>query len=134
MNIITDDRKKMVDIGGSDILYALYSTAYIRIEDNKKTCVEKALDFLETGSCAKGLLETAKQVNLIRDMLSQVSPDKMVYDKNDIKKKAPWGNNISPVITSCANYFTTADGKDLFSELVEILVYAHYTGNSVKSI
>ncbi len=133
MVIISEDNKKTVDIGRRDILFALYSTADCRLSGKSKKRVEKGLSFLEKGVCScDEALETARQINLIRDELSSVSPDKMVYDKNDSKKEAPWGKKISPVITSCGNYFTTADGKDLFSSIVELLVYADVAKVSVE--
>ena len=124
MIIISEDSKKVVDIGSRDILYALYSTVYMQLGIAKRK-VLLGLAFLETGVCAdENALETARQLNLIRDELSKFAPGKMVYNKNEPKKVAPWGKNISPVITSCGNYFTTADGKNLISELIELFVYA----------
>lgn len=69
-------------------------------------------------------METARQFNLIRDELSRYAPEKAVYDFRDLKKKAPWNNNLSSVITSCANLYTTTDGQDLLYEIVSILCYA----------
>lgn len=132
MVIISEDNKKFVDVGKSDILYALFSTADARLGMGRRK-VSLGLAFLETGNCeVKDALETARQLNLIRDELSKFSPDKMVYSKKDPKKAAPWGKSISPIITSCSNYFTTADGKDLLSELVGLLVYADLKKKSVS--
>lgn len=41
-----------------------------------------------------------------------------------IEKTVPWKGKLSPVITACANLYTTADGKDLLLEVVCILSYA----------
>ena len=43
---------------------------------------------------------------------------------NDKSKLPPWKDHISDQITSLANYFVTADGKDLFDELISLLQYA----------
>ena len=66
----------------------------------------------------------AREMNLIHDMLSKFPPQQAVWDCNDLTKKAPWEGNLSPVVTSCSNLYTTADGEDLFYKLVSILYYA----------
>jgi len=124
MRLITSDGKRSVDIGGSDIWFSVYSTSLALIGSKKKK-VAKAIAFMETGKAdGNEGYEIAKQFNLIRDELSQYPPEKAVYDINDKKKKAPWVGNLSPVITSCGNLYTTADGQDLFFEVVSIFVYA----------
>lgn len=124
MRIITKDGKRVVDIGDSDIWMAVYSTAVDAFGIGKRK-VSKALQFMKDGSCKwQDGYETARQFNLIRDELARISPEKVVYDINDRKRKAPWAGNISPVITSCANLFTTSEGQDLLFEVVSILCYA----------
>ena len=92
-----------------------------------------AIQFLEAGFCSsQKAMETARQFNLVRDMLSQYPPEKLVYDIKDPNGPAPWDNNISSVVTSCANFYTTADGEDLLYEIVSILCYAGITGESVS--
>lgn len=124
MRIISDDGNRSVDIGASDIWHALYSTA-VSVFGKQSRKVDKALEFMRQGICkCDAGYETARQFNLIRDELSKISPKKLVYDINDTSKQAPWGDRISPVITSCGNLFTTANGEDLIYEIVSILVYA----------
>ena len=125
MIIQSSDSVKTVDVGTKDIFYSLYSTIKVRLEllDD----IEIAIKFMDCGICNYGdALECARQFNLIRDRLSQISPKDAVYDLNDLTKKAPWVDNISPTVTSCANLFTTSDGRDLLFEIVSILTYAHY--------
>ena len=81
----------------------------------KKKDIALALEFIEKGKCdGKDGYEIARQFNLIRDEFAKISPDKLVYDINNKDKKAPWTGKLSPVITSCANLYTTADGFDFF--------------------
>lgn len=124
MIIMSSNGKRIVDVGRYDIWFSLYSTVDLKMGLFKRK-VPLALSFLATGCCkADSAQETARQMNLIRDELSRLSPDKAVYDKNDPKKEAPWKDHISPIVTSCSNLFTTADGHDLLCELVSILTYA----------
>lgn len=124
MRIETSDGKRAVNIGGSDIWYSIYSTVEVRLGLFKRK-VPLAIQFFKSGICgAEDATETARQFNLIRDELSQYTPDKSVYDFRNLKKEAPWNNNLSSIITSCANLYTTADGQDLLFEVVSILCYA----------
>ena len=129
--ISTSDNELFVDVGSGDIWISLMSTVDIRLKNKKN--ISYAVNFLHSGECsAEDALETAKQINIIRDELSKFGPDKIIYDSGDLKKEAPWKNNISPTVTSCANFFTTADGKDLFPEIVNILTYAALNDTSVE--
>ena len=131
MVISSSDHKRIVHIGTSDILQSLYSTIRIRLN----YFIEKvplAVNFLECGECDPIVaIETAKQFNLLRDELSKIAPQQAVYDFRDLHKRAPWEGRISLVITSCANFYTTADGKDLLFEIVSILCYGHYSGSHI---
>lgn len=59
----------------------------------------------------------------MRDGLASVSPQDALQTLNSLNPPE-WISDISPVITSCANLYTTADGGDLLYEIVSILVYA----------
>lgn len=133
MRIKSSNSKRSVDVGSSEIWFSIYSTAEKRLGLFKKK-IPKAMDFLRKPVCEpEDALETARQFNLLRDELSKYPPSKAVYDMNDTSKKAPWEDDLSPVVTSCANLYTTADGQDLLFEIVSILTYAHYAKVSVIS-
>ena len=132
MVIVSEDNKRMVDIGNSDIWHSVYSTIEVRLGRFKKK-VPMAMAFFENAGCkAEDAMETARQFNMIRDALSQYDPEKAVYDCNNMKLVAPWKNKLSPVITSCANLYTTAEGQDLLFEVVSILCYASIKRVNVK--
>lgn len=130
--IITNSRGDVrIELGGLDVWQALKSTVSIRLSD-MYNAISEALRFLKTGRCESvKCLQVARQINLIRDKLASLPVDDVVYDADDIMRKGPWDGNISPVITSCGNFFTTGDGKDLLAELVYILGYSAYIGADV---
>lgn len=131
MRLSTKDRKRSVDIGGSDIWLSLYSTVEIRLGTFKKS-IPNVINFLETGKCdPKDALNCARQFNLLRDELSKYRPDQVIYDLNNLTKEAPWKEDLSPVVTSIANLYTTTDGKDLLFEIVSILTYSYYTREEI---
>ncbi|MBR3158032.1 MAG: hypothetical protein IKF14_02900 [Atopobiaceae bacterium] len=126
--IASSDGRKAADIGSTSVLYSLYSTIIMRIPDAVQIA-GLAVKFLHSGFCAsEDCLATARQTNLLRDRLSQIPPEEAVYDMNDLDARAPWEGNISPVITSCGNFYTTSDGKDLIFEIVSVLTYAGIMG------
>ena len=124
MVVFSSDEKRFIDVGRADIWFSLYSTVHTRIKNAEKK-FPLGFEVIKNGEyTGSNALEAARQINLIRDELARISPEMVVYDMNDLSLDAPWKGRISPVITSCANFFTTADGKDLLFELVNILCYA----------
>lgn len=112
-------------------LWAVYSTMEL-VLNRTLLKIPMAEAFLKTGVCeANDALETARQFNLLRDAFAAIPPEKAVYDMTNPKAKAPWDGNLSPVVTSCANLFTTEDGKDLLFEIVSILTHGAYTGTEI---
>ncbi len=124
MRIYSSDGEKIIQINSSVWLAAV--STVVNCLGKRIKFMPKAKLFIETFDCKPedGYI-IAREINLIRDELSGFSPDKAIADINNKKEKLPWGDNISPVITSCANLFTTDDGKDLFYELVCIFVYSN---------
>lgn len=128
------DGNRTLDTGNGELAHSIYSTAFVRTQYLLPQ-VTLAIQFLQLSSCpADAALETARQLNLIRDAFAQIPPEEAVFDWQDISRQAPWSGNLSPVITSCANLYTTADGQDLLFEMVSILVYASVAGVDVLKI
>lgn len=124
MIITSEDRHIYAEIGNYEIINCFYSTIIINLK-NDLDGIGLAINFLENGHCkAQDCIETAREFNLIRDRLSLIPVDMLVYDMNTPSKKAPWHGNISPIVTSCGNFFTTADGKDMIFEINKVLCYA----------
>lgn len=123
MTIISEDDRVYVDVGSYDVWNCLYSTIITNLT-NMNNKIALAISFLESGTCSpSNCIETARELNLIRDALSALPISSIVYDHTKPTKKAPWIKNISPIITSCGNFFITADGKDLIFELNTVLCY-----------
>lgn len=126
MIIMSSDNKRYIDVGSEGIWYSILSTAEIRLAPMRKS-INLALDFLHTGKFStKNTPETARQFNLPRDALVQITPSNAVYDKENPSVAPPWSGNLSGIVTSCGNLYTTSDGKDLLYEVVCVLTYAHY--------
>ena len=55
------------------------------------------------------------ELNTIENELKNLSPDKAIWDIEDLTKQPPWGNKISNQITDLSNYFITSDGRDFLT-------------------
>ena len=64
----------------------------------------------------KDNVETAiVELKKIQLELQAFSPDKVIWDIDDLSKQPPWGKNISNDITNLSNYFVTSDGEDFIT-------------------
>ena len=131
MNLVSSDAKRSISLGGSDTWQTLCSTIRYHLSKVEKQ-MPHVFAFIQGGHCSyQDCLTTAREFNLVRDRLSQIDPGKIIYNDKNPEDQPPWGDKISPVITSCANYLTTGDGDDLLAEIVKILTYAAYAKVSV---
>ena len=55
------------------------------------------------------------ELNTIESELKDLSPDKVIWDMEDLGKQPPWGTRISNQITDLSNYFVTSDGRDFLT-------------------
>ena len=100
-------------IGSGDFLHCFFSTV-VNLENGSwgsrfPLIMNKLYQgSLDSENVGKALIE----LNTIEEELGKISPDKVVWDIDDIKKQPPWGNNISKDITDLSNYFVTSDGED----------------------
>lgn len=132
MRLYSSDYKKTVDVGNGSLWHALHSTAVFKISNDDIDLLQFAMIFLDSSTCHRDDAQiTARQMELLKKRLAKIPPNEVVYDMNDIRKKAPWGDFISESITSCADLFTTADGKNLLDEIITLLKYADKSNTDI---
>lgn len=59
--------------------------------------------------------QALEELRTIKEELQKFTPDKVVWDIEDLSKQPPWGDHISSDITDLSNYFVTSEGSDLLS-------------------
>ena len=111
------------EIGTGDFFHAFFSTVSGNLEPNGwgskyPTIMNKLYQGQLKHNEAKEALGELKE---IQKSLSSHSPEKVIWDIEAPEKQPPWGTNISPEITSLANYFVTSTGRDLIKTLIEAL-------------
>lgn len=110
-------------IGTDEFLYSFFSTVAIRLEKGiwgtRFPIVMKELYSGELNYTNCTLAYT--EIMTIKKELSELSPEFIVWDADDLTKKPPWDNEISKDITSLGNYFITSDGRELIDVLLEAI-------------
>lgn len=125
MRISTEDYAKNVDVGTGSIWYSLYSTVMVRINETIREKTIEAISFLKNGECSsEAVPKVLKQMKKLQKALGEINPEGAVFDLKNPSKSVPWKGHISSEVTSCANLYTTADGKDLLTEVISLLEYA----------
>lgn len=104
-------------IGTGDFLHSFFSTIAYNLEDGAwGSKYPYIMNELYSGRLDKDHIEAAiKELDIIVPKLKKFSPDKVVWDIDDLSKRPPWGDNISSDITDLSNYFVTSSGEDLIS-------------------
>jgi len=120
MSLFVSVGNRRFEIGSASFLKAWFSTIYIRLEHgNWGSRFPLIMKGFYSGSLPlTHAAEAKKELLTIRDELSEFLPNQIVWDFEDLNTAPPWGNRISPAITSLGNYFVTSDGKDLFDVLL----------------
>ena len=111
------------EIGSSAFLHAFFSTICYRLEGGKwgSKYPEFMKELYQGKLEANNAMETLQEVMEIREKLKTFSPKEIIWDIDNLQKRPPWGDKISPHITNLSNYFVTSDGKDLFEVLIACL-------------
>jgi hypothetical protein len=125
--------KKRFEIGSSSFLKSWFSTILRRLEAGRWGSVYPVImrDFYSGTVSTEKVPQAATEVEAIHRKLAAFQPDQVVWDFEDADARPPWGDNISPHITSLANYFVTSDGKDLFDVLKNAFAEAARVKQSV---
>jgi hypothetical protein len=114
------------EIGSGSFFNSFFSTISYHLEPNGWGSKYPVLmnEFYQGTLEWKKAEEILKNILEIREYLKKYTPDKVIWDIKDLKKRPPWGDNISTDITDLSNYFVTSDGNDLFDVLINAFAEA----------
>lgn len=104
----------MYEIGTASFLHSFFSTVAYRLENNRwGSKFPVIMNELYQGKLSFENVPAAKEeLTQIKKALTKLSPNKVIWDIDDLSKQTPWGDNISEEISSLGNYFITCDGRD----------------------
>lgn len=111
------------EIGSSAFLHAFFSTICYHLEGGKwgSKYPEFMRDLYQGKLEPYKAIKTLQEVTEIKENLKAFSPKEIIWDIDNLQKRPPWGDKISPHITDLSNYFVTSDGKDLFEVLIDCI-------------
>lgn len=104
----------MYEIGTASFLHSFFSTVAYRLENNRwGSKFPVIMNELYQGKLSFENVPAAKEeLTQIKKALTKLSPNKVIWDIEDLSKQPPWEDNISEEISSLGNYFITCDGRD----------------------
>ena len=123
------------EIGTPDFLHAFFSAVSSNLEAGWGERFPVLMNKLYQGELLKRDAEPAlEELAIVERELSQLPPNMVVWDCDDLSKQPPWGRNISPDITNLSNYFVTSAGRDLIGTLREALEALREGGGEARIV
>ena len=121
-------------IGHGDFLHSFFSTVAYNLENGDwGSRFPVIMNELYQGKIERENVDSAiEELNVIRKELQAFSPDKVIWDIEDLSKQPPWGSDISKDITDLSNYFVTSDGEDFLSVFMCALEMAKETNSEIE--
>jgi len=121
-------------IGSGDFLHSFFSTVCYNLEKSKwGSRFPHIMNELYAGELEVENVDSAiNELNCIKIELGKISIDRVIWDIEDVAKKAPWGDNISDTITNLGNYFVTSDGDDFITLFSNALEKAKKLNSNIK--
>jgi hypothetical protein len=124
------------EVGSSDFFHAVFSTISGNLErDGWASRFPMLLGKLYRGKLVQSDAAAAlMELDQIVRELSQLAPDKVIWDIEDRSKRPPWSDAISPDITSLADYFVTSTGRELMPMLRDCLEELRDDGGTLEVV
>lgn len=113
-------------IGEPDLFYAFFSTVAFHLENKNwgSRFFTVMNEFYQGKLSYDQIKPTYNELLIIKEELKKYPPEKVIWDFDDLSKKAPCGNNISEDIKDLSDYFVTSDGENLFDLIFRALYKA----------
>jgi len=121
-------------IGTGDFLHSFFSTVAYNLENGQwGSRFPVIMNELYQGKLARENIDKAtKELRIIKQELQKLSPEKVVWDIDDLSKQPPWGKNISKDITDLSNYFVTSGGEDFLTVFAHALEKAKEVNSAME--
>ena len=121
-------------VGRADFLGSFFDTVTVRLEGGTRGSRFPTLAALYgDGELSPDAAELARAelANVERE-LRKHPPADVVWDIDNSDVSPPWGSDIAETITSLANYFVTADGRQLIAVMDSALDASARTGKPMR--
>ncbi len=111
------------EIGTPDFLHCFFSTVAVNLEEGSwGSRFPVIMNELYQGHLEeKNVTGAIKELKTIKKQLKKFSPEKVVWDFENLDLLPPWKNEISSGITDLSNYFVNSDGDDFMTLFMHAL-------------
>lgn len=121
------------EFGDSDLLHAFFSTICFHLESNswgsKYPYLQKKLYYEKLES--DKTLNALDELNDIREKLSALKPENIIWDTEDLTKKPPASFYSQLKAANLSECFISVSGKSIFDLLTEVLEFCNRRSISV---
>ena len=106
-------------LGTPSFFKAFFSTVFVRLEGGSWGSLFPIVmrQLYAGGLDPDAALVADSELQRISDGLRVLPPTDVVWDFENRTARPPWGDRLSPHVTSLANYFVTSEGSDLIELL-----------------
>lgn len=110
-------------VGSGEFLNSFFSTIAYNLEERKwGSRYPYIMNHFYNGIIEAGDIDAAiNEVNEIETRLKEYSPEKVVWNIENLSMRPPWGDDISADITDLSNYFITSEGENLIVLMLKAL-------------
>lgn len=121
-------------IGSEDFLFSFFSTVAYNLENQKwGTKFPVIMNELYLGELNSSRIpEAINELEQMKQGLAKCSPNKVIWNIQNLSAQPPWGTNISDDITDLSNYFVTSDGEDFITIFNHALLKAEELNCGLK--
>lgn len=123
-------------IGSGDFLHSFFSTVAYNLENQEwGSRFPVIMNKLYQGKVdGENIDKAIEELSIIKEEFRKFSPDKVIWDIEDLSKQPPWGKNISKDITDLSNYFVTSDGEDFMTVFYRALEKAKEVNAGIEIV
>lgn len=136
MTIAMKQGSVVTEIGPGGLLHSLLSTVAVHLENGEWGAkFPLIMNKFYQGSLPSNDVDAAIiEMQRIKNGLKLLTPDKAIWDIEDLRKAPPWGKSFGANVKSMADYFVTTTGRNLVDEILDNLDSLKEFGGSLDII
>lgn len=121
MAVVFRQKNVITEIGPGGLLHSLFSNIAYHLESSEWGSKYPYIMLnLYRGRLEESYAnEAMSEVLEIRRLLSSINCDKLIWNIDDLREPAPWGDTVVADIGSISDFYVTTNGLNLVDEIVD---------------
>jgi 2,3-bisphosphoglycerate-dependent phosphoglycerate mutase len=122
------------ELGSPSFMRCFFSTVLVRLEQGRWGSRFPIImnEFSMGGLAYEHADQAQNELIAVQTGLEAFRPSEVVWNYEHPDVAPPWGDRISPAITSLANYFWTSDGKEMFKVIQDALADCKHRRRDIR--